>query len=348
MPERSAAKRTASKATQLADIARRTGYSLATVSKVLNGRSDVSPATRKVIDAAIKESGYVKRVSTTKNRRLLEVVFQNFDNIWSLEVLRGLVAEASAHEMSVITTESGDRSHPDSKWIDGVLRRQPLGVVLIFSNLTDSEKARLQACHINYVTLDPSGDPSPDNLSVQADNWTGGVIATRHLLSLGHTRIGIITGPNSMMCSKARLDGYKAALEEHDIPFDPRLVREGDFSTAEGYRQALAMLKRPDTRPTAIFAGNDLQAMGVYEAARTLDLKIPEHLSVVGFDDVQTAAYMGPALTTVRQPLQDMAAAAVRMVVDKSRGRTIQNRMIFPTNLIIRDSTRPLEVTEPH
>lgn len=311
---------------QLADIAERTGYSLATVSKVLNGRSDVAAGTRQIIEEALRDSGYTKRISTTKNRKLIEAVFQNFDNIWSLEMLRGIVHEASAHEMSVVTTESGDRSHPDSRWVEGVLRRQPLGVVLVFSNLTESEKSRLQAFNIDYVTLDPAGDPSPDNLSVQADNWTGGLIATRHLLSLGHTRIGIITGPNSMLCSKARLDGYKAALDEHDIPFDPDLVREGDFSTAGGY----------------------LQSMGVYEAARTLDLKIPEQLSVIGFDDVQTAAYMGPVLTTVRQPLQDMAAAAVRMIIDKSHGRPLQNRSIYPTTLIVRDSTRPLEISEPH
>lgn len=211
---------------QLADIAERTGYSLATVSKVLNGRSDVAAGTRQIIEEALRDSGYTKRISTTKNRKLIEAVFQNFDNIWSLEMLRGIVHEASAHEMSVVTTESGDRSHPDSRWVEGVLRRQPLGVVLVFSNLTESEKSRLQAFNIDYVTLDPAGDPSPDNLSVQADNWTGGLIATRHLLSLGHTRIGIITGPNSMLCSKARLDGYKAALDEHDIPFDPDLVRE--------------------------------------------------------------------------------------------------------------------------
>ena len=224
---------------QISDIAERTGYSLATVSKVLNGRSDVAAGTRQIIEEALRDSGYTKRISTTKNRKLIEAVFQNFDNIWSLEMLRGIVHEASAHEMSVVTTESGDRSHPDSRWVEGVLRRQPLGVVLVFSNLTESEKSRLQAFNIDYVTLDPAGDPSPDNLSVQADNWTGGLIATRHLLSLGHTRIGIITGPNSMLCSKAQLDGYKAALDEHDIPFDPDLVREGDFSTAGGYLQGL-------------------------------------------------------------------------------------------------------------
>ena len=112
--------RASSKSTQLADIAERTGYSLATVSKVLNGRSDVAAGTRQIIEEALRDSGYTKRISTTKNRKLIEAVFQNFDNIWSLEMLRGIVHEASAHEMSVVTTESGDRSHPDSRWVEGV------------------------------------------------------------------------------------------------------------------------------------------------------------------------------------------------------------------------------------
>ncbi|GAA0639751.1 LacI family DNA-binding transcriptional regulator [Bifidobacterium pullorum] len=126
MPDTARRHRASSKSTQLADIAERTGYSLATVSKVLNGRTDVAPQTRKTIEEALRASGYTKRISTTKNRKLIEAVFQNFDNIWSLEVLRGIVHEASAHEMSVVTTESGDRSHPDSRWVEGVLRRQPL------------------------------------------------------------------------------------------------------------------------------------------------------------------------------------------------------------------------------
>lgn len=111
MPDTARCHRASTKSTQLADIAERTGYSLATVSKVLNGRSDVAAGTRRIIEEALRDSGYTKRISTTKNRKLIEAVFQNFDNIWSLEVLRGIVREASAHDMSVITTESGDRTH---------------------------------------------------------------------------------------------------------------------------------------------------------------------------------------------------------------------------------------------
>lgn len=324
---------------QLQDIAKQTGYSIATVSKVLNGKSDVSDKTRSLIEHALQRNGYAKRMPTTKNRKLIEVVFQNFENIWSLEILRGIIAEAREHGLSVVTTESGDRTHPDATWINGVIQRQPLGVVLIFSDLTQTERDKLQSCHIDYATFDPAGDPSPNNLSVQADNWTGGLIATRHLLDLGHTNIGIITGPMSMMCAKARLDGYKAALEERHIEFRSSNVREGDFRTEGGYQQALNLLHDEQTRPTAIFASSDLMAMGVYEAARTLRLRIPEDLSVIGFDDVQTSAFMGPSLTTVRQPLQEMASAAVRLIVDKTSGKAVQNHTVFPTNIVQRNST---------
>ena len=195
---------------------------------------------------------------------------------------------------------------------------------------------------IPFVLFDPFGNPDLDTLSVHADNWTGGVIATRHLLALGHTRIGIITGPEEMMCSKARLDGYTSALAEHGIEADPELIIEGDFTTAGGYAQSISLLERPN-RPTAIFAGSDLQAMGVYEAARQLGLRIPEDVSVVGFDDVQPAAFLGPALTTVRQPLQDMARAAVRMLVEALTDDVIQPHIIMPTSLVVRNSTQQLE-----
>lgn len=327
---------------RLADIAQHTGYSLATVSKALNGKPDVSPTAKATIETVLQDSGYSRRTRRPSTENTIEVVFQTFENIWSLEVLRGVLHESKSHDISVMVTESGDRQHPDSSWTDGIVRRHPLGVILIFSNLTDAERKTLQSRSIPYVVFDPSGDPAPNDLSVQADNWTGGVIATRHLLALGHTHIGIITGPDEMMCSRARLDGYAAALAEKSIPRDPMLITEGDFTTAGGYAQAMALLENSQIRPTAIFAGSDLQAMGVYEAARQLSIRIPEDLSVIGFDDVQTAAYMGPTLTTVRQPLQEMASAATRMIVDTINGSSIHKRIIMPTTLVVRNSTRAL------
>jgi len=198
---------TAKKATvRLSDIAKETGYSLSTVSKALNGRADVSEETRQTINAVLKRYGYSRKATGTKSQRIIEIVFQDFDNVWALEVLRGAIREAKLHDLNVITTEGGNRQHPDSSWIDNMLRRQANGAILVFSNLTRIERNKLHSRGIPFVLFDPFGNPDPDTLSVQADNWTGGVIATRHLLALGHTRIGIITGPEEMMCSKARLD----------------------------------------------------------------------------------------------------------------------------------------------
>ncbi|NEG69535.1 LacI family DNA-binding transcriptional regulator [Bifidobacterium choloepi] len=324
---------------RLIDIADETGFSLATVSKVVNGRADVAEETRTIVNAALEKHGYVKRGNVDDRQQLIEVVFQDFDTLWALEVLRGVLDEAKQHNLSVVTTESGDRQHPDSSWVDALLKRRPIGAILIFSDLTTIEKEKLESQHIPYVIFDPSGDPTESKYSVQADNWTGGVIATRHLLALGHTKIAIINGPDEMMCSRARFDGYCAALKEHGIVPPDHYITEGDYTTPGGYAQAVELLALPD-RPTAIFAGSDLQAMGVYEAARQLGLRIPEDVSVVGFDDVQTSAYLGPALTTVRQPLQEMAACATRLVLDASEHNLEQKHIILPTNLVVRNSTQ--------
>lgn len=327
---------------RLSDVAAATGYSLSTVSKALNGRPDVSDETRHRVDRALRSLGYTRRRTAPKRQRLIEVVFQDFENIWALEVMHGVIEEAVEHDLGTITTISGDKRYPEPTWIDGVMRRRPIGVILIFSNLSPEEKYRLESCAIPFVLFDPTGAPVMDTMAVQADNWTGGLLATRHLLQLGHTRIASITGPGYMMCSRARLDGYTTALKEHGIATDPALITEGEFTTSGGYAQAMELLGNPDTRPTAIFAGSDLQAMGVYEAARQYGLSIPDDLSVVGFDDIQTSAFLGPALTTVRQPLREMAGAAARLIIDYDGGASPRRHIVMPTSLVIRSSTRTL------
>ncbi len=156
------------------------------------------------------------------------------------------------------------------------------------------------------MIVDPAGEPVHDTPSVGATNWSGGVAATRHLLGLGHRRIGVITGPEEILCSRARLDGYRAAMDAAGAPIDPALIRFGDFHVQSGVERARSMLGLPDP-PTAIFAANDLMALGVYQAAREARLQIPEDLSVVGFDDLPVAGWVSPPLTTVRQPLAEMA-----------------------------------------
>ncbi|GGX72836.1 LacI family transcriptional regulator [Streptomyces minutiscleroticus] len=324
----------------LAEVATQAGVSLSTVSKVLNGRSDVSPPTRAKVEGLLETHGYRRRAQGAPQAPLVELVFHELESVWAMELIRGVENVAKEHGAAVVLTESGTRHAPGADWVEGVLRRRPLGVVLVFSTLPDKVKKQLRSRAIPFVIIDPAGDPEPDVPSVGSANWAGGMAATRHLIECGHERIAIITGPEDMMCSLARLDGFRSAMATSGLEVDPRLVRYGDFHVQGGFAHAMELLDGPD-RPTAIFAGSDLQALGVLEAARLKGLSVPRDLSVVGYDDVPPAQWSSPALTTVRQPLRQMAEEAVRMLLrPDGRGRS-SLRMELATHLVVRQSTAP-------
>ena len=324
---------------KLNELADQAGVSLSTVSKVLNGRSDVSKETRARVEGILESGGYKRRSGLPNRASLIELVFPELETAWAMEIIRGVENIARSNGLSVVLTESGNRHSPGAEWIEGVLRRRPIGVVLVFSDLADDAKAKLRSRAIPFVIIDPAGDPTPDVPSVGSANWSGGLMATRHLVELGHTRIGMITGPEDMMCSLARLDGYRSAMNTAGIAIDESLIRFGNFRVDGGRDIAREMLEGGNP-PTAIFAGSDLQALGVIDAARSLGLRIPRDLSVVGYDDLQLAQWSSPALTTIHQPLTMMAEEAARLVVRMSEGElsTIP-RMDLATHLVVREST---------
>ncbi|MFF7332831.1 LacI family DNA-binding transcriptional regulator [Streptomyces sp. NPDC090306] len=326
----------------LAEIAREAGVSAPTVSKVLNGRADVAPATRTRVEGLLRDHGYRRRRTESTRSPLLDLVFHELESAWAMEVIRGVENVARDAGLSVVLSESAGRLTPGRTWADQVVARRPHGVVLVLSGLDDAQRTLLTSRSIPFVVMDPAGDPGADVPSIGATNWQGGLAATRHLVDLGHTRIGAISGPSRMMCSRARVDGYRAALETAGLPVDPALIKAGDFHHEAGYRLGLDLLDRPD-RPTAVFAGNDLQALGLYEAARECGLRVPDDLSVVGFDDLPVARWVGPPLTTVRQPLTEMAEAAARLVLDLGRedGTPATTRVELATSLVVRSSTAP-------
>jgi len=253
----------------------------------------------------------------------------------------GVEQVARENDLAVVLSEMQGRRTPGRGWIEGVLTRRPAGVIAVFSDLSESLRAQLHTRGIPLVVVDPTGEPLHDTPSVGATNWSGGLAATRHLLGLGHRRIGVISGPEEILCSRARLDGYRAAMDAAGVPVDPALIRCGAFHVNEGIDEGRALLRLHD-RPTAIFAGNDLQAFGVYQAAREARLHIPEDLSVVGFDDLPVAKWVGPPLTTIRQPLSQMAVTAARLVLALARGeQPSQTRLELATELVIRESTAP-------
>jgi LacI family xylobiose transport system transcriptional regulator len=342
-PSKSVETQTTPQSTQtatLAEIAREAGVSAPTVSKVLNGRADVAPGTRTRVEDLLRAYGYRRRRAEATRSPLIDLVFHELESAWAMEVIRGVENAAREEGLSVVLSESAGRLTPGRTWADQVAARRPHGVILVLSGLDESQRALLTSRSIPFVVMDPAGDPGDNVHSVGATNWQGGLAATRHLVDLGHTRIASISGPSRMMCSRARVDGYRAALETAGLPVDPALLKVGDFHHETGYRAGLELLRSPNP-PTAVFAGNDLQALGLYEAARELGLRIPEDLSVVGFDDLPIARLVGPPLTTVRQPLMEMAETAAKLVLNLGRedGTSGATRVELATSLVVRNST---------
>jgi LacI family transcriptional regulator len=329
----------------LADVATHAGVSIPTVSKVLNNRPDIGEPTRHRVEDAIAKTGYRRRDSTKRVTRagLVDVVVNGVNSPWVLEVLAG--AEEAAYRAGVglvVTSTHGDSLR--HQWVHSLARRRSDGVVLVVADIPVETMDRLTATNVPVVLLDRTGNSDPRLPSIGAANWSGALSATEHLLSQGHRRIGMISGHPRLACSAERIDGYHAALRRAGIPVDPDLVLHGDFFPEGGRIGAAQLLSLPEP-PTAIFAGSDLQALGVYEEARRRGLRIPDDLSVVGFDDLSIAQYVTPPLTTVRQPHSEMAAEAVRMVLAmKSADRPNQpTRIELATSLVVRQSTAPIE-----
>ncbi|MGW6199348.1 LacI family DNA-binding transcriptional regulator [Kribbella sp. NPDC055110] len=323
----------------IAKIAEQAGVSVPTVSKVLNGRADVAAATRARIESLIQEHGYRRRSSSTAAGPMIDLVFNQLGGEWAMELIRGVEEVVRAEGVELVLSECGGALRPRQEWIESVLNRRPLGVIMVFSDLDADQRAQLEARRIPFVVVDPVGDVGDDVPSIGSANWNGGRLATTHLRTLGHTRIGMIGGPIETLCSRQRVDGYTDALRSTGVDVDPALVRWADFAVAGAHREALALLRLAD-RPTAIFAGSDMQALGVYQAARELGLDVPRDLSVVGYDDLPVAQWVTPTLTTVHQPLQQMAQLATRVVLDLSRGRTpAALRLDLAVDIRIRQST---------
>ncbi|UBU18403.1 LacI family DNA-binding transcriptional regulator [Nonomuraea gerenzanensis] len=321
---------------QLAELAR---VSTATVSKVVNGRAEVGPETRALVEGLIREHGYRPQRRRTAFAPLVELVFHALEGEYPTEIAKGVEQVTRRHRLAMVLSQLHHRDTPGRGWIEGVLSRRPMGVISVFSGLTAGQREQLATRGIPLVLLDPRGDPTAGVPSVGASNWNGGLLATRHLLGLGHRRIAAIAGPAFALPSRARLDGFRTALDMAGIPLDPELIGRGDFLAEGGLAEAERLLRLPGP-PTAIFTCNDGQATGVYRAAHLLGLRIPHDVSVVGFDDLPAARWMNPPLTTIRQPLTEMAATATEMLLKLARGELLaQHRVELGTELVIREST---------
>jgi DNA-binding LacI/PurR family transcriptional regulator len=328
----------------LAVVAREAGVSVPTASKVVNGREDVAPETRRRVTEALDRLGYVRRprFDAAKTPGLVDLVVHSLDSSWSGAVLHGV--EEAAHDAGLevvvsagLTRTRGGR--PERGWLDKLIARGSSGVLFNLAELTASQYAWLEQHRIPFVMIDPVLEPPPGVVSVGAANWHGGVTATEHLLALGHERIAVVAGHQRKMCSTARVAGYRSALATAGVRHRPEYVRHAGFDEGVARRRTLELLDLPEP-PTALFVCSDRMALGVYAALAGRGQRVPDDVCLIGIDDLPEARWVTPALTTVRQPLSEMAATALRLLVRMMDGdRPESTRTELSTRLVERSST---------
>jgi len=324
------------------DVAKTAGVSVSTVSRVLNGKVDVAVETQDRIRSVIDDLGYTTNLAARSMRsfkkNMIGLIMPDIAYPFAIEVMKGVNRAISESEFDLLVYTTGDvrksgRASHEQKYVSLLNNSITDGVIIVApvtgEFVTDAP----------IVSIDPLMS-NPNYPSVHATNYQGAMDAMSYLLGLGHRRIGFISGRAELESSARRLKGYRDALEKADIPIDEELIASGDYTTETGIQSTRRLLSL-NNPPTAIFASNDQMAMGVYQVAQERGLRIPEDLSVVGFDNIMESKYMG--LTTVDQFISEMGYVATQMLI-KLINRTPLDSQTYrmQTQLVVRTSCRPL------
>lgn len=325
------------------DVAALAGVSLATVSRVANGRPDVAPETREAVLRVMRERGFATNRSARAlaggRTGLIGFTVPFLGESYFAAILAGAAEALYAQDKHVVICPTHHEHAREVTLLDRLVGGTTDGSIILLPEESSAELARLRDQGYPFVVVDPR-EPLDDGIpTVATANAAGARAAVDHLLELGHRRIAIVTGTPRWVATEERLLGYRLSLGAAGIAFDPALVGGGDFTFETGYDAAARLLALPDP-PTAIFACNDNLAVGAMRAAFDRGLRIPADLSVVGFDDTGLAASVFPRLTTVRQPLEELGRTAVSLLMRIVQGeRTEALRVELSTRLVVREST---------
>jgi LacI family transcriptional regulator len=332
------------KSITIQDVAAAAGVSISTVSRVLNEKDDVAPETYARVKAIIDEMGYASSLAARSMRsrktNVIGLIMPDVGDPFSVEVMKGVNRAIATADYDLLVYTTGD--FKKNTWADNQRRFVALlnnsitdGVIVVTPSASDFPTAA------PVVAVDPHV-AAPDFPAVIANNRAGARAAMRHLIDYGHRRIGFIGGRRDLLSGIQRRQGYEDAICEASIPLDPDLVQDGDFTTPTAVLAARRLFNLPEP-PTAIFAANDASAIGVISAARELDVRIPDDLSVVGYDNIPETAHLRPPLTTVDQFMTEMGYAATELLMDLIQDNPHETNLIeIPTELVIRDSCRAL------
>ena len=331
----------------ISQIAHIAGVSVPTVSKVLNGRADVAAPTRERVEQVIEEYGFVRNRAARALRKgktgLVDLILPRLDDEYFLPIIEGAALVLREAGVRLVLTSSNYQPEQEVHWIDTVTDHSMDGILVVLP----SEEAieHLERSDLPFVLIHNQGGLLSTVPSVRITSWEGGFVATNHLINLGHRRIAYIGKTVQARDAIERIAGYRAALDAANLPIDPQLQCDGAFTEADGYAATKTLLELPEP-PTAIFAGNDRQAAGVYRALHERGMTVPDQMSVIGFDNLPFTELLSPPLTTVHAPRLELGRTAATMLLRLINAEPLEmSRVVLPTQFIERPSCRPLSVS---
>jgi LacI family transcriptional regulator len=331
--------------TTIRDIADLAGVSIATVSRVLNDRPDVAPDTRETVLQVVREHGFSRNRGArglSKGRTgFVGLTLPLIADAYFGPILSGAAEALYEEDMRIVLGPTLHEHDREVSLLERLVRESTDGAILMLPSESEDELRALQAQGYPFVVVDPM-EPPPDGIPcVSAMHASGAKRAIEHLLAFGHRRIGVIAGPEGWYATEERLLGYRAALAGAGLLPDPELIRYSNWRIETGEPMAVDLLSQRNP-PTAIFGFNDNVAIGALNAAHRLGLRVPEDVSIVGFDDTFQSTIVLPRLTTVRQPLQELGRTGVSLLMRLLEGQRVDAlHMELATTLVVRDSTAP-------
>ncbi|TDL31107.1 LacI family transcriptional regulator [Jeotgalibacillus sp. S-D1] len=331
------------------DIAKKTGFSITTVSKALNNYTDVSEKTKKIILDAVEEIGYypnsIARSLTTKKSWTLGVIFVEDLGVGITHPFFSAViesfkkhVEALGYDIIFLSRKIGGEQ---KTYLDHALHRGVDGVIVVCSNYRDTETKRLIESPLPSVVVDLHSDKSS---VVYSDNYQGSILAVKHLYSLGHRKIAHIKGAEQTFAGLERLRGYHDAVTDLQLDLQKDYVADGGFFSYEGGYAAMKELISLDDRPTAVYIAGDNMTLGAMNACKEMKISIPDDISLIGFDDIEVAKHVTPALTTIRQDTDLIGKKASELLVNQINTGTKGDYAVkVPVELIQRASTQAIK-----
>jgi len=327
------------------DVAELAGVHPSTVSRVINNDSRISEKTKEKVILIINKLGYtpnaIARGLKTKRTYTLGILIPDITNPFFAEIARGVEDAANKKNFNVILCNTDGKLKKENTYLQILRGKRVDGLILGTAHIKDKSILELERKKFPYILV-CRGIKELGKNCVIVDDVEGGIMATEYLIKLGHRRIAHITGPLKTRSALNRLKGYKLALKKYEIEYREELVGEGDFRIKGGYQVMKRFLKLAEP-PTAIFAANDLLALGAMQAIQKKKYHVPKDFSIIGFDDIKLASFVHPALTTIRQPMLEMGALAVKMLLKIiEEGEFNQRKIVLKPKLIIRESCKKI------